>query len=431
MRTALRTLTVPLLLVCAAVYLLPVPADSGKSEPASPSAGNSCASALRDECPTIYGVSSRGLTVTRGMVHKGQTLVDLLSGYDVPYGRILEAAEACKGVFDLRRLRPGQRVCVLGAADGNLRHFVYERSLLDYVRFDFDDPIRVSVGHKQAETRLRQAAATVSTSLWQSLHDQGVGSEVIVQLDEVFGQAVDLFRLQPGDAVRLVYEEIWIEGRRVDTGRIQAARLDHDGRRINAFYFEDGKGRGYFDELGRSLQRTFLRAPLRYTRISSGFSHRRLHPILKIYRPHHAIDYAAPVGTPVLAIGSGTVLRTGRNREAGRFIRLRHGSRYESRYIHLSRLARGMHRGRQVARGDVIGYVGQTGLATGPHLDFAFYRNGAPVNFRRLEFPRGTPVSAARMPAFQDRVARLHARLKMAAPAVATAAASPTADPGV
>lgn len=428
--TLVRALGFGLLLVCASIYLLPVPADSGRTPPASPGPAAAPASSVAPPPTTRFGVCVEGLRIEHGTVHRGDTLAHLLGRYDVAYKRILEAADACRGVFDLRHLRPGRPFCALRGADGALRHFAYQRSLRDWVRFDFDDAVQVVAGRKAAVTRLRTAAATVRSSLWEALHDAGVGGEVIVQLDDVFGQEVDLFRLQPGDAVRLVYEEIWVDGRLAETGRVRAARLDHAGRRCNAFYFATTDHEGYFDEEGRSLQRSFLCAPLRYNRISSGFSHRRLHPILKTYRPHHAIDYAAPVGTPVLAVGAGTVTSAGRDRERGRYVRVRHGSRYESRYIHLSRFADGIRRGRRVERGEVIGYVGQTGLATGPHLDFAFYRDGVAVNYRRLEFPRAEPIAAHRQAAFQALVEGLYARLETAAPEVTTAACDPPGDPG-
>ena len=274
--------------------------------------------------------------------------------------------------FNLRRMRAGNPYCVLRDEAGSLRYFVYEASLRDYVVFDLTATPTVAAGQKPVQTELRSVSATVASSLWEALQTQGVSPELIVQLDDVFGQVVDLFYLQPGDEIRMVYEEILVDGQRAAPGRIRAARLVHEGHPYSAFYHETETRRGYFDETGRSLQRAFLRAPLKYTRISSGFSDHRLHPILNIYRKHHAIDYAAPLGTPVLAVGDGKVLRNGYEKNAGRYIRLRHGSRYESRYIHLSRFAEGVRPGRPVKRGEVIGYVGQTGLATGPHLDFAF-----------------------------------------------------------
>jgi murein DD-endopeptidase MepM/ murein hydrolase activator NlpD len=339
-----------------------------------------------------YGIVLEGLEVCEGKVQKGATLAGILGARGVCAQRIAALAEASKEVFDLRQLRPGRPYSLFVDGDGQPRHFIYESSPTEYVVFNLGDPVGVHAASKPVETKLRTAAATVSSSLWEALQNQGVDSNLIVSLDEVLGQSVDLFHLQPEDRIALVFEEIFVEGRKIGAGRIRAARMVHEGAVYNAFYYDDGRGGRYYDEKGRSVQHRFLRAPLRYNRISSGFSRSRLHPILNTYRPHLAIDYAAPTGTPVMAVGDGTVTQIGRDKHAGRYIRLRHGSRYESRYIHLSRFARGIHRGSRVQRGEVIGYVGQTGLATGPHLDFAFYRDGTPINYRTLNFPRQDPI---------------------------------------
>ncbi len=410
--TRLRPLLLGSLIVCAAVYLLPVLADTGKSTspriapPPVSAPAQVAAAPAEPEAPILYGIRLEGLSPVHGEVQRGETLAGILGRYGVPYDQVHQAAKACDGIFDLRQMRAGHPYCAIQDEAGGLRYWVYEASLRDYVVFDLTEAPAVSAGQKPVRTDLRQVSATVASSLWDALQGQGVGPETIVQLDEVFGQVVDLFYLQPGDEIRIVYEEHLVDGQRAPAGRIQAARLVHQGRPYNAFYHETAARRGYFDETGRSLQRAFLKAPLKYARISSGFTDRRLHPILNIYRKHHAIDYAAPLGTPVLAVGDGKVMRAGHDKNAGRFIRLRHGSRYESRYIHLSRFADGMRPGRSVKRGEVIGYVGQTGLATGPHLDFAFYRDGAAVNFRRIESPPADPVAADQMARFQARVAQ-------------------------
>ena len=428
MPAALRALVVGLLLFCATIYLLPVAADPGISEPGAPKPPISSklsieTSKAEPAVPTVYGIGLSGLCIEHARVRRGETLAEILGRCDVPYGRILEVARACDGVFNLRQMRAGNPYCLLRGDDGALHYFIYEPSLQDYVVFDLTGDPSVRSHRKPSQVRLRTVSATVAASLWEALQDQDVGAELIVQLDDVFGQVVDLFYLQPGDDIRMVFEEIYIDGRRAAYGRIRAARLVHNGQPFNAFYHETEARRGYFDETGRSLQRAFLKAPLKYNRISSGFSNHRFHPILKIYRKHHAIDYAAPLGTPVLAVGDGTVLRTGVDKDAGRYIRLRHGSRYESRYIHLSRFASGVKHGRRVQRGEVIGYVGQTGLATGPHLDFAFYRDGVAVNFRKIDSPPAEPVAADQMARFEALVAHYRSYLDGDQP---TVVASPT-----
>lgn len=409
----LRLVLPGLLLLGVVAYLLPVDADStiepGKA-PSRPKAAENRiesvveaapeppAEAAAETPPTVetrYGIALDGLAVCEGKVQKGATLAGILGSRGLCAQRIAALAEASKGVFDLRQLRPGQPYSLFVDGEGQPRYLVYEASATEYVVFDLAEPVDVRTASKPVETKLFTAAATVSSSLWDALQDQGVDPHLIVSLDEVLGQSVDLFHLQPEDRITLVFEELFVEGRKIGAGRIRAARMVHEGTAFNAFYYDDGRGGGYYDEKGRSVQRRFLRAPLKYNRISSGFSRRRLHPILNTYRPHLAIDYAAPTGTPVMAVGEGVVTQIGRDKNAGRYIRLRHGSRYESRYIHLSRFAKGIRKGRRVQRGEIIGYVGQTGLATGPHLDFAFYRDGTPVNYRTLDFPRRDPIPDA------------------------------------
>ena len=377
---------------------------------------------------TRYGIGLQGLDVCEGAVQKGATLAGILGSRGICPQRIAALAEASRGVFDLRQLRVGQPYSLFLDDDGQPRHFVYEASATEYVVFDLVEPVSVRAASKPVETKIRTAAATVSYSLWETLLSQGVDPNLIVSLDEVLGQSVDLFHLQPEDHIALVFDELFVEGQKIGAGRIRAARMVHEGAVYNAFYYENGRTGGYYDENGRSVQRRFLKAPLKYNRISSGFSRRRRHPILNTYRPHLAIDYAAPTGTPVMAVGDGTVMRTGHDKHAGRYIRLRHGSRHESRYIHLSRFAKGMRAGRRVQRGEVIGFVGQTGLATGPHLDFAFYRDGAPVNYRTLDFPRQDPIEDDQRIWFDRRVIHLSQYLDETESALAMADQSAAAD---
>ncbi len=366
----------------------------------------------------VYGIPIEGLQVHQGTVGKGQTLATLLGDRGLCGSRILAAVQAGEGIFDPRLMKAGQPYAVFTDADGVPVHFVYESSATDYVVFDLGDPAKVHSVCRPVETRLATVTAEASQGLWNSLEGQGVDAGLIASLQEVFGQTVDFFALEPEDRLTLVFEENYVEGRKVGCGRILAARMLHKGETYNSFYFEDGRRCGYYDEKGRSVRGRFLRAPLQYNRISSGFSLRRLHPILNVYRPHLAIDYAAPAGTPVMAVGDGKVLRTGFDKNAGRFIRLDHGNRCESRYIHLSRLAKGIRAGKRVQRGEVIGYVGQTGLATGPHLDFAFYRNGTAVNFRQMKPQRAEPVGRTAQGLFGREVVEMGRYLDASEPTV-------------
>ena len=222
----------------------------------------------------------------------------------------------------------------------------------------------------------------------------GAPLQLAPKMNDVFGWEIDFNRdLRPGDTFRVVYEEVWKNGRFLRTGPILAAECTNRGHAHRAYRFDDS---GYFDADGRNLQKQLMRAPLEYSRISSNFTYRRLHPVLKRYMPHLGVDYAAPVGTPVWAAGDGVITEIGRKSGNGRYIRIRHKNQeYQSWYLHLSRFAKGMRKGTQVRQGQVIGFVGATGYATGPHLDFRIQRNGSWVNPRTLKLPAANPVSGA------------------------------------
>ncbi len=225
-------------------------------------------------------------------------------------------------------------------------------------------------------------------------------------LSETYAWTIDFFGLQKGDTYKVIYEKQFVDSTYVGLKKVVASVFYHGGDSLFAFYFEqDGKG-DYFDDKGNSLQRTFLKAPLRFTRISSKFSNSRLHPVLKIRRPHHGVDYAAPSGTPVYTVGDGTVIKKGyQKRGGGNYIKIKHNGTYSTTYMHLKGYAKGVKVGDHVKQGDLLGYVGATGLATGPHLDFRFYRNGKPVNPLKVESPPSLPIDTANQAAFDSVVA--------------------------
>jgi murein DD-endopeptidase MepM/ murein hydrolase activator NlpD len=198
--------------------------------------------------------------------------------------------------------------------------------------------------------------------------------------------------LQPGDYFKVIYDAKYLDEEFMTVGRIEAAVFNHRGEDYYGFYFEEDESADYFDEEGNSLRKEFLKAPLKFGRISSRYSNNRFHPVLKTYRPHRGIDYAAPTGMPVQSIGDGVIIEKGYKRSNGNWVKIKHNSTYSSAYLHLSKFRKGISRGSSVRQGQIIGYVGSTGLTTGPHLDFRFYINGTPVNFLNQEFPPSKPV---------------------------------------
>ena len=356
-----------------------------------------------------YGINCDPYDVQRDTVRPNQNLSGILQNAGVPYGKIQKAVEQCDGVFDVRKIRAGNPYSLIGnpcSPDG-VQYFVYERSPSDFVVFDLGERVRVFQGRKPITVRTRAFSGVIRSSLWNAFSESNIDFDLAMELAEIYAWTLDFFHFQKGDRFRFIVEERHVDGHVVGYGRILAARIHHRDRPFYAFYFEEtpgGKG-DYYDENGQSLRKAFLKAPLKYVRISSGYSPRRLHPILNEYKPHRGIDYAAPTGTPVLAVGDGRVEKVGYGRGRGRYIQIRHNQQYMTQYLHLSDVADGIEVGARVRQGDVIGAVGSTGLATGPHLDFRFWDNGKAVNFLEQDLPAADPIDPEALARFEHRMA--------------------------
>jgi murein DD-endopeptidase MepM/ murein hydrolase activator NlpD len=318
--------------------------------------------------------------------------------------------EAIRDLYDIRHLRAGQPYSVEVAPEGQLLRFTYEidaQYLLEVERQEQTFVGRLTpIGYEHKE---RVVSATINASLYEALADQGEDLRIAADLVEIFSWDIDFYTdLRRGDMLRLVLEDRYRDGRRIGYHRILAAELVNQERSVQAVYYplEDDHGT-YYRPDGRSMRRMFLRSPLQYTRISSQFSPSRFHPILKQYRPHLGIDYAAPMGTPVRSVGDGVVTWAASKGANGKMVTVRHNSVYSTYYLHLSRFAPDIRVGDRVSQGQIIGYVGSTGLSTGPHLDFRMTKNGRflnPLGHNNVEAP---PLSREVLPAFQAYAKRL------------------------
>lgn len=356
----------------------------------------------------------------RGTVPPDATLSILLRSH-LPPERAESAVRVMTGGFDARRLRAHQPFTLTRTLDGWLRAFRYEIDADSYLKVE---PVSPSVptdlkahvltyARTTARTAVAGAIDRETPSLFESMEKAGEQPDLSVELAAIFSGEIDFnSELQPGDHFQLAFEKITRETGTVAYGPIFAATFANDGRHLQAFRFvlPDGKV-GYYDQNGRSLKRFFLKSPLKFEpRITSRFSYSRKHPVLNIRRAHLGVDYAAPVGAPVVAVAHGTVTRAGFSGDAGRLVAIRHTSGYESLYLHLSSIA--VRVGQRINQGEVVGRVGSSGLSTGPHLDYRLRKNGTYVNpiteHRRM--PPGDPVPAALLAAFQaerDRVKAL------------------------
>jgi murein DD-endopeptidase MepM/ murein hydrolase activator NlpD len=325
---------------------------------------------------------------------------------------------------DLRRLRPGHLLRFhYGPGDrvDAVQMKVLGWGLLDAVRNGegFD------VTPRQADLRELETdvAATIDTSLYEALRAAGEGPQLVQQLVDVFQWDIDFFALKKGDSFSLVVTKKFAGSDLVGYGPIKGARFTHEGITYEAFRHESPDGRaGYYARVGMPLRKQFLRAPLQFTRITSGFSKKRFHPLLHYFRPHHGVDYGAPTGTPVMTTADGVVLEASYSGGEGNFVRIRHTSRIETSYLHLSRFAKGIKRGTKVTQGDVIGYVGMTGLATGPHLDYRVSDDGTWLDPLKLKSITPDPLGSAELRMFRANVARLSPRLLAPSAQVAQAA---------
>lgn len=384
----------------------------GGHEPAAPVADSIPAPEL------LYGINADSFAVEKQTVRNGQMIAGILTEAGLPYAAAIAAYDKARGVYDFRQMKAGHTYCLFNSIDtsglGTLRHFVYEISATSYVRCSFEgDSVSVTREDKSVTTRRRTAQATISTSLWNAMADQAMAPQVALDLSDVFAWTVDFFGLEKGDRFGIMYDELLVGDKVIGTGAITAAvYVSNSGKRSYAFRHVVDSVAGYYDLQGNSLRRAFLKAPLHFSRISSRFSNGRLHPILKIRRPHHGVDYAAPKGTPVVALGDGKVIAKGYDHKGGgNYVKIRHNSIYTTVYMHLNNFAKGLSAGATVRQGEVIGYVGATGLATGPHLDFRMYRDGKPVDPLRVEMPPAEPIDNDEIIEFMDESDRLRQSL--------------------
>ncbi|HSO87215.1 MAG TPA: peptidoglycan DD-metalloendopeptidase family protein, partial [Draconibacterium sp.] len=301
-----------------------------------------------------------------------------------------------------RKIREGNPFTVFQSRDSLRRsmYFVYENTPVHYTVFQLFDSLEVYSGQKEVKYRIKTAQGIIESSLWNTMKANGLDPMLALNLENIYAWTIDFFSLQKGDRFRFVYDEIYVDSTSVGINNIYVAQFDYYGKEIYAFRFEKNDSVGYYNEKGENLQKEFLKAPLDFFRISSRFSGGRMHPILRIVRPHHGVDYSAPKGTPVKSIGEGTVISKGWAGGGGNTIKIRHNSVYTTQYMHLSGYADGISVGARVRQGQVIGFVGSTGLSTGPHLDFRVYMGGSAVNPLTIESPPAKPVDQKYMPEY-------------------------------
>lgn len=355
-----------------------------------------------------FGFCEDSLTVVEGKVKNGQFFSTLLGSLGMSAQDAYNLTQACASVFDVKTLRIGQPYKAYydskeeGGVRGSLLYLVYDRDKASSIVFNCRSPYEAWVYEKPVIVESRYADVTIENSLWVDMRAEGVSPLLIVSLSDIYAWTVDFFALQKGDRFRVMYEEKVCDGEVIAVDTVRYAVFSHAGQDYPMVMYNQGDGGNiWWNDKGESMRKAFLKAPLSYSRISSGFSYARRHPVTRKVRPHTGVDYAAPKGTPVMTIGDGVVTSVKYEGAGGNTVRIRHNSVYSTAYLHLSKYAKGLKAGQRVRQGEVIGYVGSTGRSTGPHLDFRVWKNGTPVNPLKMESPPAEPVKEENRPAFE------------------------------
>lgn len=355
---------------------------------------------------TEFGIPISEYDLVEGVVKKGDLFSTILNNAGVPQRDVYNISQSCKEHFDVgRELKVGNRYKLYYPREkgGQPDYFLCEVNSSSYVLFELKDDFEIKIYDKIVLREIKYAEVEIGSSLWNDVIKAGHSPLLALKLSDIYAWSIDFFGLQRGDSFKAVYEELDYEGER-KIGEVYYSLFTHGKQEYQAYNFvqDQEKSDRYWNEKGESLRKSFLKAPLSYSRISSGFSYARRHPITKVVRPHTGVDYAAPTGTPVMTIGDGVVTERGYKGAGGNTIKIKHNSVYTTAYLHLSKYAAGLKVGDRVKQGQVIGYVGSTGSSTGPHLDFRVWKNGTPINPLKMESPPAEPVAKDKMPQFEE-----------------------------
>jgi murein DD-endopeptidase MepM/ murein hydrolase activator NlpD len=350
-----------------------------------------------------YGIAYEQFQIDTMKVKSRQTLGTILTGFELDHKTVERIVSQVREFFDPRFIRAGNtyKTYFTNDSTANIQYFVYDISASDYLKIKMGDSLEIIRGEKPVTTVSHVAYGTIFSSLYATLAQNNLNPELAIKMSEILAWEVDFYRIHAGDEFKVVYEERFVGSESIGISRIDALYFVHQGREIYGFKYENDTVSGYYGVNGENLKKAFLAAPIKFGRISSGFSQARMHPVLRTVRPHYGTDYAAPAGTPIYAVGDGVITEAKFASGNGNYVRIRHNSVYDTQYLHMSKFAAGMKPGKRVKQGEVIGYVGMTGLATGPHVCFRFWKNGQQVDHRKEKFPSADPLHPNLMPEFK------------------------------
>ena len=342
-----------------------------------------------------YNILVGSFNVIKSFVKSGQTMGEILYLNHIDHFEINKIVKKSKGIFDVRRVNTGKKYTVICASDSTqkAKYFIYEIDATNYVVFDLREKIDVYKGKKPVTVKLKTASGTIKSSLWLTMEEQKLSPKLTAELSTIYAWTIDFFKIQKNDGFRVYYEDKYIDGEYIGIGRLLAAEFTHKGQDFYSFYYKENENFGdYYDEEGKTLRKAFLMAPVDYKRISSRYSKRRKHPVTGRWKGHFGTDYAAERGTPIWSTANGTIIAATYTKNNGNYVKVKHNGTYTTQYLHMSKIKPGIRKGVYVKQGDIIGYVGSTGLATGPHVCYRFWKNDKQVDPFKQNLPPGDPI---------------------------------------
>ncbi|MBR4841898.1 MAG: peptidoglycan DD-metalloendopeptidase family protein [Bacteroidaceae bacterium] len=367
-----------------------------------------------------WGICIDSLDVMDGIIGRNELLSNILYKNGVSAQTIHFLDRVSDSIWSVRKIQAGKPYHIIRDRDSaaTARYFVYDINKLDYVVYSLTDSIYGYRGVVSVDTVDNYISGSIQSSLWNAMIEQGAAPELAGMLADLYSWTIDFFGIQKNDSFSVYFQEMYADSVRVATGDILAANFITSGNNHYAFRYIYHNERGeYFDEKGTSLRRAFLKAPLSYSRISSRFSNARVHPVTKVVRAHHGVDYAAPSGTPVYSVGDGVVITKGwDSKGGGNYLKIKHNSTYTTEYMHLRGFASGINQGTHVSQGQLIGYVGSTGVSTGPHLDYRVFKNGTAIDPLRMDLPAVDPIALEDMPQYLNSISGLMEKMGLEIP---------------
>lgn len=363
--------------------------------------------------PRRFGLPLDSFNVTESIIQRNEFLTSILELYNVDTNTIARLQAKSKYVYDVRKMKAGAQYTVFASKDTThkVNYFVYQPNAVDYVMYDLRDSVKVVTGKRQVTARLETASGIIDGSLYETFKKSGIDPALAMKMADLYAYTVDFYSIHDGDYFKILYEQRYIKDEPVETGAIQSAVFSHNGEKFYAFFYRSDTTEvgDYYDEKGKSLRKSFLKAPLKFSHITSGYSLRRFHPVQKRWKTHLGTDYAAPEGTPIISTGDGVVVESEFSNNNGNYVKVKHDDTYTTQYLHMTKQA--VRAGQSIRQGQVIGYVGSTGLATGPHVCYRFWKNGKQVNPLQQTFPPSVPLPDSVMTRFADYVIKQQEQL--------------------